>query len=278
MSEYIASQIEEQRRGAGRQEALDRISREYEALSAAALPPLAMVQLIGSHDHAHFKSVGTELFRELAQRLRIDPAATVLDLGCGCGRMAIPFIRLLSEGRFHGADAWADGIAWCNDRLTGAGNADFHVNAVVNNYYFDDLDRAAHNDCGLPWIGDATVDAAYAISLFTHLTRADAAAYLKEIGRVLKEDGVAYLTFFVIDKFFWRHRERTGMHAAIEEREPGWFQGYRGQDFFGGFTMTLLASLLEAAKLRIIGYELGSWADKPGSRTYQDTLIVEPAR
>ena len=162
--------------------------------------------------------------------------------------------------------------------LTGRGNAEFHVNVLANNYYLEDLDATASNDCSLPWLADEALDAAYAISLFTHLTRRDADGYLREIGRALRPDGLAYLTFFVVDRFFFRYCERTGLHASIAEVEPGCFHGYRRQDFFAGFRMETLTEMFAQAGLRPIAFEPGSWAEKPGSRVYQDTFIVERAR
>ena len=52
------------------------------------------------------------------QRFRVDDDWKILDMGCGCGRMAIPFSAYLSEkGKYIGFDVWSDGIEWCNENI-----------------------------------------------------------------------------------------------------------------------------------------------------------------
>ncbi|MFL5295972.1 MAG: class I SAM-dependent methyltransferase [Phenylobacterium sp.] len=276
-SAYISAQRAEQDRAEARQANLDRAARTIWETPDGKLPPLPLIQTIGSHDLAHFRDNGSRFFREIASRLLLTEASTVLDLGCGCGRMAIPFVNFLTEGRFYGCDVWPEGIAWCEENLTSRGNASFHLQPAANNYYFTDFEASKKNDFKLEWLEDGVLDASYAISVFTHLIREDAQSYLSEIARGTKVGGLGYFTFFVIDKYFAAYRDRTGNHAALSESktDPGCFYAYSGQDFFGGFTMDALQEMLAEAGWAIIGFELGSWAAKPGAINYQDTFIVE---
>ncbi len=274
-SAYIAFQRAEEEASAAR---VARLGASVHAIREAPLeklPPISMMQKIGSHSADHFRRDAAYYFDEIARRLLLDGASKVLDLGCGCGRMAIPFVDFLDRGRLYGCDVWADGVAWCEANLTGRDNAEFHLQPAANNYYFERFDEQVRNAFTLPWLGDGVLDASYAISVFTHLIYEDAFSYLKEINRATKPGGLGYFTFFVIDKYFVAYRDRTGHHTALAQRQPGCFHAYEGQDFFGGFTHTVLRSLFEQTGWEVVTFETGSWAEKPGARSYQDTFVVQ---
>jgi SAM-dependent methyltransferase len=274
-SAYIAAQAAEQAAVAARAAKLEAAAKTIREAPVETLPPLEMMHKIGSHSPDHFRGNAGALFEEIARRLRLNETSRVLDLGCGCGRMAIPFVEFLDNGRLYGCDVWGDGIAWCNANLVGRGNAEFHVQPAANNYYFERFNEQARNSFALPWLPDGVLDASFAISVFTHLIIEDAFSYLKEINRATKPGGLGYFTFFVIDKYFIAYRDRTGHHAALAERQSGCFHAYEGQDFFGGFTHSVLRSLFEQTGWNIVTYETGLWAEKPGARSYQDTFVLE---
>lgn len=94
------------------------------------------------------------------------PIETVLDWGCGCGRVA----RHLHEVRLYGCDIDAEAVAWCQDNLVGE-------------YTTSDLFPP------LPY-QDSSFDAIMACSVFTHLPRRDQFRWLKELARVLRPGGV----------------------------------------------------------------------------------------
>jgi SAM-dependent methyltransferase len=246
-------------------------------LSPGSLPPLDMMQLIGSHDQHHFRSNMISIFNELFWRGLLRPEKHIIDLGCGCGRLAIPISRLVTSGRYIGIDAWDGGIKWCSDNITPTNpRCEFYHVKTDNNYYLEDWNPAARNRYHLDYIDISTIDTVFAISLFSHLTKVDTSSYLQELNRVLKQDGIIYITGFVIDEFFLEH-QRKGNHTGLKEDEPGCYYGYRGQDFFAGYTLERWRSMLSDAGLRILSFELGSWAQKPGARPYQDTFIIGKA-
>jgi len=274
-SGYIAAQKAEQEAAAVWLRELNSAADAVYARSADQLPPLALMNKIGSFDEEHFKANSVGFFKEIASRLRVSRDASVLDLGCGCGRMAIPFVDFLRHGRFYGCDVWDAGVAWCNENLTSTGNAAFYVQSAENNYYFEQFNSEKKNNFKLGWLPDGALDASYAISVFTHLIQEDVESYLNEIARGTKAGGLGYFTFFIIDKYFWAYRERTGNHMAVKPSADGRHYAYEGQDFFGGYTMGTLLRIFDAAGWDVVSFELGSWAEKPGSRNYQDTFILE---
>jgi 2-polyprenyl-3-methyl-5-hydroxy-6-metoxy-1,4-benzoquinol methylase len=92
----------------------------------------------------------------------------LLDWGCGCGRMAKYLAR---ECTYTGIDIDREAIEWCRANIRGA--------------TFELQSLEAHTK----FAGDA-FDAAIGISIFTHLREEEQFAWLKELSRVTKPDGV----------------------------------------------------------------------------------------
>lgn len=282
---FKSGYIESQSRGITERHVRDtlRLDQRLDEIVAALrrdgpLPPVEYMQIIGSCDADHFTGNMKLFALEILTRCKATPDSTILDLGCGCGRLALPICAYLGQtGSYIGVDVWREGIDWCRENIAGTSERmRFHTVESNNNYYFNDATSTAANDYSLRFIDDASVDIAFAISLFTHLRRQDALAYLKDISRVLKPGGLAYVTGFIIDHFFFDYVARTGNHTAVAESptEPECFYAYAFQDFFSGFSMGVWNGMLKDAGLWAICHETGSWADKPGARMYQDTFIL----
>jgi ubiquinone/menaquinone biosynthesis C-methylase UbiE len=102
-----------------------------------------------------------------------DELRTVLDFGCGAGRMLRHFPR--QEGsEIWGVDISAEHVAWCREHLT-----------AMN---FATVTTAPH----LPFADDY-FDFVFCSSVFTHITDL-ADAWLLELRRVVRRGGHVYLT------------------------------------------------------------------------------------
>ncbi len=112
-----------------------------------------------------------------------DPAriTSVLDFGCGCGRVVAAAQALLPSARFHGTDAEVDLIGWAKAHLR---QAEFTVNAP---------------EPPLPH-AEEQFDFIYAISVFTHLDERLQFAWLDELHRVAKPGAVLILTVHGTDE------------------------------------------------------------------------------
>ena len=280
-SGYIESQTKGVTEHGARQ--LMRLDQELDLIiesirTKGPLPPVPFMQTIGSFDADHFTSNMKLFALEILGRCQSTPNSAILDLGCGCGRLALPICSYLGKtGSYIGVDVWNDGIEWCQKNISNQSNRfKFFTVKSNNNYYFNDATSTEENDYSLPFISDGTIDVAFAISLFTHLRRNDAVAYLKEISRTLKPKGIAYITCFIIDHFFFEYSARTGNHISVAESpvDQECFYAYSYQDFFAGFSMGAWNAMLKECGFWAICHETGSWAEKPGARMYQDSFIL----
>jgi len=122
--------------------------------------------------------VDTQLMLALYNELKNEsapPRPTILDFGCGCGRMIRFLSRQPEYWSAHGCDVKPGNADWCSANLPGA---KFTRNAVLP---------------PLPY-RDGTFDLVFSLSIFTHLAEKNANLWLEEIHRVLAPQGVFLAT------------------------------------------------------------------------------------
>lgn len=261
----------------------DRIKRVRESLASCSaledgqLPPKSMMNLAGSPDAVHYRNTMADHFTALVLRGAIEPDHTVLDLGCGCGRLALPFAHYLDGGTYIGIDVSSEALSWCRKNLDARGGTmRFIQRETVNKYSFESRNPVSRNSYHLAELQHEQVDFAFAISLFTKLQQRDCLSYLSELARVIRRNGCAYLTTFIIDDFFFDFVRRSGRHRAVTQEESGCYYAFEGLDFFAGYTRRTWTRMIEDSGLRIVGYDPGRWAEKPGALHHEDTFTVIP--
>lgn len=141
---------------------------------SALPPPRLRFHVAGSSSRDAFVSIGSDAARDiwsaLAPHVPSSGTLDVLDYGCGCGRVAAPMMpRIGSRARMHGADVDAPAVAWCSRHLAG--------------------EWRVIRDARLPF-DDRSIDVAYSVSVFTHLSEADQNHWLAEVHRTLRTGGL----------------------------------------------------------------------------------------
>ena len=108
---------------------------------------------------------------------------TILDFGCGCGRMTRGMIADLPQAQIYGTDVDSEAIAWCQHHLT---PGRFTLNQLLPTLDF----------------ADGSFDLIYAHSVFTHIDEQSGQLWLQEFHRVLQPGG--YVVFTVHGEHVWR--------------------------------------------------------------------------
>ncbi|MEW5677196.1 class I SAM-dependent methyltransferase [Flavobacterium enshiense] len=159
------------------------------------IPPKGMI-FIGAGDYL---KIGEQFFAYFQKYGNFTPDSSILDIGCGIGRMAIPFTGYLSsKGRYEGFDIVKMGIDWCTKNISSRyPNFNFRLIPLKNDLYrLDTKEKAA--DLKFPYENDS-FDFVFLTSVFTHMLPEDLENYLEEIQRVLKKNQDCFATFFIID-------------------------------------------------------------------------------
>ncbi len=164
------------------------------------MPPEDIRTWVGPFKDADkFIESGRQTFQFLKEYAGLLPSHTVLDAGCGCGRVAIHFLDYLDNtGKYCGFDICPEHIAWCNKNICSS----FH------NFHFTHIDvrKSAYNPEGklhlkeiaLPY-PESTFDLIWAHSLFTHMLHDEIEHYLAEFARIIRPQGILYASYYLIN-------------------------------------------------------------------------------
>jgi SAM-dependent methyltransferase len=169
----------------------------YSAPDGLPLPPPEMMALTtGGYDPRSFYESGLEVAenaREVlaANHLSLGTFESLLDFGCGCGRVLRHWKNV--DGERRGADYNPYMLDWCEKNLTFALSFERTYNGR----------RLAYDDESFDFI--------FAFSVFTHLQQEDHDFWLQELRRVLSPTGVLLLTVHgshYVDSLGPQERER----------------------------------------------------------------------
>jgi len=183
-------------------------------------PPLEMIRHVGSVNEENFREVGMILVCDLIRfGLLANPNASIADIGCGCGRIAMLVAPALSNtsGSYHGFDTWSPGILWATENITS------HYPNVVFKTLSDTQKETGYRADFFHSIDldDNSCDLILATSLFTHLRYRAVVYYMREIHRIMKKDARAYLTFFIYDEE--SHHAIPNADRNLESDEYGFY-------------------------------------------------------
>jgi len=150
-------------------------------------------------DDATFLGSGRAEARRLVSELAVGESTSLLEVGCGPGRLPI---GMIAEGvrvaRYDGVDIDAAAVRWCRRHLSSDHpEMRFHHVEAQHRRYNPDGPAMAHT-FRLP-VDTGAVDLVYLHSVFANLEPADIRVYLREFRRVLRPSGCVFLTPFVED-------------------------------------------------------------------------------
>ena len=105
------------------------------------MPPKGLI-FTGSGD---FIELGNKLVNSLKEHCNLEPNHSVLDIGSGIGRVAIPLTTYLeSKAEYHGFDVIELGVTWCQNNITKKyQNFTFKYVPLLNDLYRDNGADAA---------------------------------------------------------------------------------------------------------------------------------------
>jgi SAM-dependent methyltransferase len=116
----------------------------------------------------------------------MEPSHTLVDFGCGNGRLAVHAVPYLCQGRYVGIDISRSFLADAGQRLAAVEPSGCEVRLLHQNDETFDLP-------------DGSVDYICAYSVFTHMDHEDLYRYLVAMRRILRPDGRLLISCLPLD-------------------------------------------------------------------------------
>ncbi|MSR32354.1 MAG: glycosyltransferase [Gemmataceae bacterium] len=218
-----------------------------------------------------------EDFRDLFVRLGgLKPNQSVLDVGCGIGRMALGLVHYMDpNARYEGFDIVKHGIDWCKENITPRWpNFSFQHSDIYNKYY-NPKGRLSPRSYKFPY-ADGSFDFVFLTSVFTHMVQHDMDHYLSEIHRVLRQGGKVFITFFLINP---EAQELIAAGKSVfqfqHHRGPCWYEFQNCPEQVIGYDEKYLRELFQVSGF---GPDLkiwpGSWVGRASGETSHDLLLA----
>jgi SAM-dependent methyltransferase len=210
----------------------------------------------------------------------------ILDVGCGTGLLAVasePFLG--EEGRYFGIDVRREDIDFCNINYPKPQFNFIHMNTHNPVYASSqEIQRQKWN------LDNDKFNLITALSVWTHLNEEDALFYFKEVERVLRPNGKAIITFFILDELYRtslnNRSDCSGRYHMTNQNQ--WIfdqQAYGSDAWFHpkwakkpekaiGVTSVGLHRLTSATRMKLKDHYQGSWKEIPGLY-FQDVLVFQ---
>lgn len=242
--------------------------------------PVHLVEKTGAGPDS-FDTISKWHIQALQEHIGIRPIDSVVEIGCGIGRDAIPLTRLLSsEGSYLGTDVIRESVEWCQAEITAK-----HQNFT---FVWHDIKDDLHNPEGYLAATDVrirrddkSVDLIVLQSVFTHMFEHEIVHYLKEFRRILKPTVRVWASVFIVDDKILEHVRvhaptRYSLAFPLLHSEGCYINTADSPRGAVAFTREAIDRMLTASGLGHVREPLkGAWSDLwPNPEFGQDALIL----
>jgi SAM-dependent methyltransferase len=231
-------------------------------------PPYSLRSFVGGAQR--FDEVGRWFLEEFQNLGLFGPSARVLDIGCGCGRLAYTLAtdETLRELRisYVGMDIDQASIRWCQRHITPLNPLFGFYRADCYNPSYNPRGSIAAAHYRFPH-DDSSFQVILLTSVLTHVIEEEMRHYLQEAFRLLVPGGVAYASFFLY--------ENAAEAAAGIERHGIAFPFSKAHCALNREDYPTNAVAYEEAFVRSVAEKTGLRLFKPPRYGTQDLLLLQ---
>ena len=238
-------------------------------------PPRALQFAVGWSFH----EAGAAAVRQLVDLAELQPNDRVLEVGSGCGRVAVPLTKFLGEkATYDGFDIMADCVAWCQKAITPRFPNFRFVPADVHNRLYNPRGSTPIERYRFPY-ADGAFDVVFLTSVFTHLVPEACDRYLGEVARVMRRGGRCMATFFLMNAYSQGLVEQ-GRGEFRFAAQPGgfWTTNVKVPEVAVALPEAWVYERLAMHGLSIERTEYGSWCGRGEVNSGQDVLVLRKWR
>lgn len=252
----------------------------WTAMQTETLNGVPLSDVIGGGDP---KKIAHAIVDAMEEVCPLRPGMTILDVGCGCGRIAAALAERHPTLSYVGIDIVPGLIDFARRKITSrARTFRFFIRDEKNESYvhYDDEVGQTRFKRISNVVQDATIDVAIAISLFTHLDFPEASSLASEISASLKPDGRFFMTCFIWDDeaqkaaksrpeihsaFTFEHKSPSGVLAIEKLNIPTYAVAYPPEH---------LSALAESCGLNVNRLRRGAWVGYARQAIFQDEAVL----
>ena len=236
------------------------------------LPPLHLRRYVGPLQS--FESSGIEFMGYLRDLAALRPDEHVLDIGCGCGQMALHLKDYLDEtGSYAGVDIHRPSIDWCRKRIASRRNNFHFAHIDVRNVAYNPNGAQRAEAYRFPF-EDRSFDLILLKSVFTHMRPPDVTNYLVEAARLLKKNGRCLATFFLLND----EQAMLTNDLAFKYGEGEWrYVHEHSPESAVAYDESFVMHLIEKCGLAVKKRIYGRWSGREDGLSYQDIMIINQA-
>jgi len=253
----------------------------WAAMKTETIDGIPLSDVIGGGDP---KEIANGIIDLIHTNIGLKPSAAILDVGCGCGRIAAGLAEQIdAEATYAGIDIVPRLVEFARQHITSRyPNFKFYRRSQSNVAY--DFYIRGDEAGSISVISDVcppgSIDLAISISLFTHLDFDEAEAILIEIETALKSKGKGFLTFFILDENVRKSISEGKSHFSFEHPSASRRAFINRLDVpthAVGYNKEMLQELLKASGLLMDKHIPGWWCGIAPRPSYQDAIIVRKA-
>lgn len=220
-----------------------------------------------------YRAIGVEYLGHFVRLGGLKPFESVLDIGCGIGRMAVPLTQYLDSKTafYEGVDPVNAGVEWCVQNITSTYPNFRFCRVDVAHELYNPGGAIAGHEIVLPFANEK-FDFVTMVSVATHLPENEIFAYAREIMRLLTPGGRLFLTAFLVapgdsDRSTARPRFTPGSQLGT------WYGDPLAPLGAIGFDAGIIEDILKKAGLQVQRLSLGHWRGIESTH-YQDVIIA----
>jgi SAM-dependent methyltransferase len=235
------------------------------------VPPKGMIY-VGSGD---FTERGNDILDLLVKYAGLMPESSILDIGCGIGRLAVPLTNFLNEkGSYDGFDIVKKGIDWCNKYITpGYPNFRFLHIDLKNDLYNNKTETEARSFV-FPYKDDI-FDCVVLTSVFTHMMPDDVDNYIHQISRVMRSGGKCLVTFFLVNDDILKVMEQENTSFVFNHSFGNYLLMDKSvKEANVAYKEYFLHGLYDKYGLKQEEVYYGQWSGSDNGVSFQDVVIL----
>lgn len=224
-----------------------------------------------------FEMSGAEFFVYLKMICGLQPDERVLDIGCGCGMMAMYLKDHLDEkGSYVGVDIHAPSIQWSRKNISRRYRNFTFQHIDVRNEAFNPMGVYPADHFHFPF-DDRTFDLIILKSVFTHMRPKEVDHYLSEIARLLSDRGRCLATFFLLNRQqeTLQREGRNKLHFVFGDEN--WRYVYQNSpESAVAFQESYVLDLMDRHNLKLKHPIIfGVWSGRKDGIAYQDMVLIQ---